>query len=439
MDELIPNLRDERVQGAVKNLLVYSIVILLVPLGSMFLLKRFMFEVLFGYSADDSLTEAHDLPVYLGFGNNLENDDLYRLRSIFLPLGKIGGKPSWLNPKFLPTSADLQCKVCHKAMCFLIQIYATGDNDPPHSFHRALFVFICRDPQCSKSNDASNIAVFRCCLPRSNPFYSFEGPMDPDLDGDVADPRLPDDAPNLCRICGCYASKKCGKCGVSWYCCRDHQALDWTTGHKQVCGSSDTDVPKAPITNPANAFLFKEYGIEMDQEYVPAKFLEGISDDDDCDDEDDDVANDGESEEVRRKRLAEFEAFVAKNKIKNDDFKTEDVEDAVADQKNDKRFERFNQFLNLNPTQILRYQRSGTPLIATDRAPPPGTPPACENCGAPRSFELQLMPHLLSLIGVDQIGHSIDWASLYIFTCSRTCEIENNGYAREFVCKQDFV
>ncbi|KAK6054924.1 hypothetical protein COOONC_07575 [Cooperia oncophora] len=41
--------------------------------------------------------------------------------------------------------------------------------------------------------------------------------MDPDLDGDVADPRLPEDAPNLCRICGCYASKKCGKCGVAWY------------------------------------------------------------------------------------------------------------------------------------------------------------------------------------------------------------------------------
>ncbi|EYC31793.1 hypothetical protein Y032_0003g1241 [Ancylostoma ceylanicum] len=44
MDELIPNLRDERVQGAVKSLLVYSIVILLVPLGSMFFLKRYLFE-----------------------------------------------------------------------------------------------------------------------------------------------------------------------------------------------------------------------------------------------------------------------------------------------------------------------------------------------------------------------------------------------------------
>ncbi|PIO74970.1 programmed cell death protein 2 domain protein [Teladorsagia circumcincta] len=151
--------------------------------------------------------------------------------------------------------------ICQKAMAFLIQIYATGENDPPHAFHRALFIFICRDPECSKSNDASNIAVFRCCLPRANPYYSYEGPMDPDL---------------------------------------------------------------------------------------------------------------------------------------------------------------------------------GTPLLATDRAPPLKVAPPCERCGAPRCFELQLMPHLLSLIGVDQIGHSIDWASIYVFTCSQTCEIENNGYAKEFACKQDF-
>ncbi|VDP38903.1 unnamed protein product [Heligmosomoides polygyrus] len=113
---------------------------------------------------------------------------------------------------------------------------------------------------------------------------------------------------------------------------------------------------------------------------------------------------------------------------------------------------RFHRFLNLNPTQILRYQRSGKlmigyepnlshlgiPLIATDRAPVPGGAPDCERCGAPRCFELQLMPHLLSLIGVDQIGRSIDWASVYVYTCSQTCAVENHGYIKEFVCKQDF-
>ncbi|KAK6054925.1 programmed cell death protein 2 domain protein, partial [Cooperia oncophora] len=222
------------------------------------------------------------------------------------------------------------------------------------------------------------------------------------------------------------------------YCCRDHQALDWTTGHKQACGTGGDSDLSVPPANPSNRFLFKEYGIEMDQEYVSANLLEALSDEDDDDDDDDEPCIDDEPEDVKRKRMAEFEAYVAKNKLQNENFKTDEVEAAVAEQRDDKKFERFNRLLNLNPTQVLRYQRGGTPLLATDRAPPLGVAPPCEKCGAARSFELQLMPHLLSLIGVDQIGHSIDWASIYVFTCSQTCEIENNGYVKEFVCKQDF-
>lgn len=49
------------------------------------------------------------------------------------------------------------------------------------------------------------------------------------------------------------------------------------------------------------------------------------------------------------------------------------------------------------------------------------------------------MPHLLSLIDVDKLGTSIDWATVMIFTCSRDCQISNDGYAREFIVKQDFI
>ncbi|CAB3403359.1 unnamed protein product [Caenorhabditis bovis] len=65
MQELIPNFRDEKVQGAVKNLLAYSLVILIVPLSSMFLLKQYFFEGLLGFSPNDSLTYSAIIAVIL--------------------------------------------------------------------------------------------------------------------------------------------------------------------------------------------------------------------------------------------------------------------------------------------------------------------------------------------------------------------------------------
>ncbi|CAB3403360.1 unnamed protein product [Caenorhabditis bovis] len=372
-----------------------------------------------------------DEPVHLGFGVALETDDLFRLRSQYLPLGKIGGKPAWLNPKNLPNSSELLCKNCEKPLCFLIQVYANSVNDPDHSFHRSIFVFVCRNPKCSKSNDASNLAAFRCALPRDNAFYSFDGPMDPDLDGDVPDPRLPADAAKLCETCGCAATKKCAKCQAVWYCSREHQALDWPT-HKTTCGQPPC-VESVEPKNPRNGFVFKEFGIDIDQEYVPSQIFDDLSDDDDEDEEEE------ENEEEKAARMKEFKQFIEKSKDKHPDMTREDLEAAVAEQEKDLVFDKFNRLLNLNPEQIIRYKRNGDPLPSTCRSELPEQIEPCALCGAPRRFEMQLMPHLLSLIDVDAIGQSIDWASVYIYTCSASCRIPNDGYAKEFVAKQDFV
>lgn len=137
--------------------------------------------------------------------------------------------------------------------------------------------------------------------------------------------------------------------------------------------------------------------------------------------------------------MADYRRFVAEQQQQQptngiDDGDVEEMEETNRDV----HFKRFNRIIRENPDQILRYQRGGQPLWATDSAPIPTSIPDCELCGARREFEAQLTPRLLALIGVDAVGVSIDWATVAIFTCSASCSIPEHGYAPEFVVKQDF-
>jgi len=56
MEVIGPDLQNGTIQTAVKNLFIYSILILLIPLASMFLLKNYLFEGIMGYHSRDSMT-----------------------------------------------------------------------------------------------------------------------------------------------------------------------------------------------------------------------------------------------------------------------------------------------------------------------------------------------------------------------------------------------
>ena len=48
------------------------------------------------------------------------------------------------------------------------------------------------------------------------------------------------------------------------------------------------------------------------------------------------------------------------------------------------------------------------------------------------------MPQLLYHLKVDDIGASLDWGVLAVYTCSESCQPQSGGYQQEFVWKQDF-
>ena len=157
----------------------------------------------------------------------------WSLKSHLLP-SKIGGKPAWLSLNPLPNSEELKCRNCKEPCIFLLQLYSPieGDNS---SFHRSIFIFICRNIECHNcSNSDGAVIVFRSSLPRVNPFYPFEPP---NYENNCETSKHPSaaDYNKLCVVCGCIGSKKCSECHRTFYCSKEHQVYHWKAGHKALC------------------------------------------------------------------------------------------------------------------------------------------------------------------------------------------------------------
>ncbi|KAK8688793.1 hypothetical protein V6N13_087534 [Hibiscus sabdariffa] len=76
----------------------------------------------------------------------------------------------------------------------------------------------------------SGVKVFRCQLPRTNPYYSTKPP-----EGNAVDKPLTPGAP-LCNWCGTWKEEKiCSSCKVARYCSQKHQAMHGRLGHKLEC------------------------------------------------------------------------------------------------------------------------------------------------------------------------------------------------------------
>lgn len=100
-------------------------------------------------------------------------------------------------------------------------------------------------------------------------------------------------------------------------------------------------------------------------------------------------------------------------------------------------FQRFKRKIAPEPHQVVRYSRGGSALwVSSQHIPSDKDIPACD-CGAKRTFEFQVMPQLLNSLGVDSTGASIDWGTLVIYTCSVSCN-HDDQYCSEIIWKQDF-
>lgn len=323
--------------------------------------------------------------------------DLWSLNSAHFP-SKVGGKPSWLSMKNLPK--EIKCSSCNKQMIFLLQVYSPREDE--NTFHRTLFLFICNNESCINHQ----AKVFRCQLPRINPFYSNDPPSEDPNNPTLVTPKQ--FGLKTCIFCGSSGHLSCSKCNKVSYCSKDHQIIHWKSlGHKESCGKSDVD--EKTDQEIIKQMLFTEYELTLDLE-------------------------ENYSKESNEKSSEDLNFQDALKKIKPT-LQNEDLESVAPESKEDKCFAKFRSICSSCPDHVLRYVRNENtiPLWATDvNQINSNEIDKCNLCGSERKFEFQVMPQLISLLGSSFKG---DFATLIIYTCKNSC---NNGsdYKEEFVWKQ---
>jgi len=295
-----------------------------------------------------------------------------------------------------------------KKLWFFCYRFFTSLDEPSSAFHRTLFVFCCSNASCHSSAGAVKcFKVFRCQLPRSNPFYA----IDPIPEAKAAD-AIVKGSP-LCHLCGILGSKRCSKCKSINYCSPEHQVIDWKLGHKEECNELLANTPGRTPKLRKWSCLIKEF--ELINEDEP------------------------DSAEEQTNLDKETDLLKQYNKISNN---TDDIEIPENTNKIDKTFLKFKQRISRSPEQVIRFTRVENPLWVTSSDQPSTSDiPNCPICKSPRVFEFQILPQLLNHLKLDKLdGPSIDWGTLAIYTCQKSCfreEAITKPYMEEFLWKQN--
>ncbi|XP_060041674.1 programmed cell death protein 2-like [Erinaceus europaeus] len=100
----------------------------------------------------------------------------------------------------------------------------------------------------------------------------------------------------------------------------------------------------------------------------------------------------------------------------------------------DKTFYKFMKRIAACQEQILRYSWSGEPLFLTCPTSNATDLPACSYCGGHRTFEFQLMPALVSMLRSGNLGLSVEFGTVLIYTCEKSCWPQNHQTPIEEFC-----
>ena len=390
--------------------------------------------------------------------------------------GKLGGRPLWLTLGGGAPLPSCACGACGQPLLLLAQVYAPlEDAEAQHddAYHRALYVLACARGACvNVAGRAGGVRVLRSQLPRANALLPPNADDAIERPAWVSTPESP-----LCCLCGFPAPSRCARCRGPRYCSRAHQLAHWRLGHKGECAAAGGageagaggEAGAAPLALALRAgAVLPEWDIAIDEEpSAAARALHA------------ERSLPPEAAKALRALRSGGSAVPAApageeeggEPLSITGLSQRELNEAVGSSPAaDAALVEFEVRTACAQDQVLRYsgwwpsappappapaprpssggaaavqggeeeeeeeeegegfaEGPGVPLWFSSAAQPaPGDIPACARCGAARVFELQVMPQALHFAlgaGVEEAAVSLDFGTVAIYTCSRSCPL----------------
>lgn len=271
--------------------------------------------------------------VYLGY--LAEHEDDSELTRVKVP-SKVGGRPSWVVARNLPSAESLTCKSCKNAMIFLCQLYAPRAN----AFYRMLYLFGCWS--CGES-----VKVFRVQLAAENEWLPCDpaGDDEPIISSSAADEEI------LKQCCAhCIIPSKDAEMHLR-------------------CRNAEKNLGKSSVL--AESLL----GIEEEQEGFTN--CDGIT----------------EAELVEKSRNAPIITEVIEGEENEDE---EEEENGGRDDV----LEHYINYMESHAPHVVRYGGDTPIWFSSKGQVDADSIPACERCGSSRKFEFQIQSSILDALDV---------------------------------------
>ncbi|KAI0849378.1 programmed cell death protein 2 [Daldinia vernicosa] len=415
------------------------------------------------YDSDSSAGEEDDFTetnVLLGYASKDSGDDT---------ISRLGGRPEWLDPNNAPSAALARCKICKDLMVLLLQLDGgLPDRFPGHE--RRLYVFSCRRKTCRRKE--GSIRALRSV--RIAPGSAAAAVATATKEEKKAEPKEEKPKPQPPSNLGetLFGAQTLGSPFGS--------TNPFSTSTTSSSGSNPFATGRNPFSTPSSPPPATETSPEPKPE-SPAPSINTPTEDNTKslprtfaqtlnlnNDQQPPPSPQSPSEPwpteadqpapypIAYLSEAEYETLdPTPTAVPQNTRLVDDVDDNGSNAKGssgkedrevfessmDAAFQRFADRLAQNPEQAIRYEFGGQPLLysKTDAvgklfAAVPGTGgvttaaaakgmPRCGNCGAARTFEVQMTPHAITELEADELSlEGMDWGTVIVGVCEKDCQ-----------------